>query len=558
MEVIGLHDKLNDDEKKILRWLVEGFRGLEGRILVEPGFRRTKYQLWPDFVVLSPAHGVLIIECKGHYSEEIRKVSNTDLMTARGVDRYGKQMASYGCLFRELLSGPKIPFSKIVIFPNILTSDKAAKYISEFNTQYEDVRVLFHEDLDWPCSMEYLGVPHLSHKLKKNEFDELLSLINPTRVISHEYTIDLNGIHDKLMLLDNQQTHILEKMTEGHYLLNGLPGTGKTLMLLQLAERELNKNKSVLYTCFNRPLNDYVSSMLGSHVAKTTSSLYFKLALNHGADENMLYESYDSSLNFLLKQKLEPIFDVILVDEYQDLEDDDFHILTQLVREDGLMVLGGDRLQNIRSNKETWKSKGIKITGQRSKFLKRPYRADPDVVDFAISYLVRNPVLEKELKRYFSDHDFEHVQGSFEKLNDKLKFMVYSDAEMGSEINKIKHANPGAQILIITPDPDYNKSLSKHRAPNVRVETYLRAKGLEADIVILYGIDKYRDTRSETINLTEQQKMRSIFSALCRSRGSTYIHGFAAEGYFVALKDVYNSLLKKKGSFSQMLRKIVG
>ncbi|MFP5386875.1 MAG: AAA family ATPase [Bacteriovoracia bacterium] len=558
MEVIGQHDKLNDAEQKILSWLEEGLRGVEGRILIEPGFRRTKYQLWPDFVVLSPTHGVLIIECKGHYSEEIRKVSNTDLMTARGVDRYGKQMASYGCLFRELLSGLNVPFSKFVIFPNILKSDRAAEYISEFNTKYDDVRVLFHEDLDWPCSLEYLGLTHLDHKLKRAEFDELLDLINPTRVISHEYTIDLNGIHDKLMLLDQNQSQILDKMTEGHYLLNGLPGTGKTIMLMQLAERELNKNKVVLYTCYNRPLNDYVSTTLGGKVAKTASSLYFKLALKLGAEESTLYKSYDSSLKYLLSQKLDPIFDVILVDEYQDLEDDDYHILTQLLKEDGLMVLGGDRLQNIRSNKETWKSKGIKIIGQRSKFLKRPYRAHPEVVDFAISYLCKNPILEKEAKRYFSDNDFKHVEGNSQSLNERLKFLIYSADEAEIEINKIKQANPNGQILIITPDPDYNKALAKHRAPNVRVETFLRAKGLEADIVILYAIDKYRYTTNETLNLSEQQKIRSIFSALCRSRGDTYIHAFEPKDYFKDLKDVYNLLVKKNGNFKQLLRKIVG
>src|SRR5690606_32466057 len=113
-------------------------------------------------------------------------------------------------------------------------------------------------------------------------------------------------------------------------------------------------------------------------------------------------------LKFLLSQEIEPMFDVVLIDEYQDLEDEDYHVLSRLVKEDGLMVLGGDRLQNIRSNKETWKSKGIKIAGQRSKFLKRPYRADPDVVDFAIAYLCKNPILEKEAKRYFGDNDFNH------------------------------------------------------------------------------------------------------------------------------------------------------
>lgn len=558
MEIIGYHDKLNDAEKKILRWLEEGLKGSEGRILIEPGFRMTKYQLWPDFVLISPTHGVLIIECKGHYSEEVRKVSNADLMTARGVDRYGKQMASYGCLFRELLSESNVPVSKFVIFPNVLVSDKAAQYISEFNTQYDDVRVLFHEDLDWPCSLDYLGAKHLPHKIRKADFESLLQLINPTRVISHEYTIDVNGIHDKLMLLDEKQSHILDKMTEGHYLLNGLPGTGKTIMLMQLAERELNKNKKVLYTCYNRPLSDHVSSMLGSKITKTTNSLYFKLALDLGAEEGMLYESFDASLRYLLSQNLEPIYDVILIDEYQDLEDEDFQVLTQLVKPDGLMVLGGDRLQNIRSNKETWKSKGIKITGHRSKFLKRPYRADPDVVDFAISYLRKNPVLEKELKRYFSDHDFDHVEGSFEKLNEKLRFMIHSASEMEVELKKLKLANPSAQILIVTPDPAHRKLLSSHISTTVKVETYLRAKGLEADIVVLYGIDKYRYTKSETLNLSEQQKMRSIFSALCRSRGTTYIHAFTPEEYFVDLKDVFNSLTKKKGSLSKFIKKFTG
>lgn len=546
MDIVGKHSGLSKQEQKVLDWLSEGFKNLDGRILVEPGFRRKRYQEWPDFLVISPTHGVLIIECKGHYSEEIKQVSNVDLLTTRGVVRYGKQLASYGCLIRDLLSTTDIPISKFVVFPEILSTDPVATYINEFNTRFDDVRVFYHESLDWPCSMDYMGVRPMGQSLRKGELSELFDLLNPTRVIEHNYTADTESTKN-LKLLDEQQMSYLDLMQEGHYLLNGLPGTGKTIMLMKLAEREASKDKKVMYTCYNNPLGKYVAGEIGDDIARTTHSLYAKHVKLLGHDFSQDPDWKEKTLSFLLEKSFEPYYDVLLIDEYQDLEDEDYNILMKFIKPEGLLVLAGDRLQNIRGSKETWKSKGIKITG-RSKFLKYPYRTSPQVVDFALKFLCTNSYLEKEAAKYFDENEFNFESMPFEDLQSKIKFRISTENEFDLEVGNLKTSFPDAKILIITPHQGQQRELSFLESKNLKVETYLRAKGLEADVVILYNIDSYQSYKNKYIDLKEELKMRSIFSALCRSRSDVYIHGLEAKDYFATLKDIYHSCLKKKAA----------
>lgn len=545
MEVVGRHKKLNRSEEKVLDWLEEGLQKVEGKILVEPGYRKFKYQDWPDFVLVTKTHGILIIECKGFYSEEIDEVSNVDLLLKTGTDRYGKQLASYGCIFNRLLQGKNVQVSKYVIFPQILSSHPAANAIMEFNTEPEDVRVLFNEHLDWPCSLEFLGASPLRKKILADEYNEILGLVNPTRVISYDPTLDLEGIQKSLKILDEKQTEHVEKMAKGHHLLNGLPGTGKTIMLMQIAEREISLGKKILYTCFNVPLKEYVESIFGKEVTRTSQSLLYHLAIEYGADEMMLKEDFKNPIAYLSKHEIKPKYDSIMVDEYQDLDDREIEVLAKLLNPGGLLVLGGDRLQSIRSHRESWKSLGVHIKGH-SYFLERPYRTDPDLVDYALAFISTSKTLEKEALNYFDDYEFEHQWGTFKNLESKINFWSKDKNVFEKEVIKVKEKNPRAHILIITPTADHNKMISGLRSNKIRVETFQRVKGLEADIVIFFGIDDYLRTEETAFPMTNLQKMRSVFSGLCRSRGSVYIHGFEYKDFYLDLREIFNNCVKKK------------
>ncbi len=87
------------------------------------------------------------------------------------------------------------------------------------------------------------------------------------------------------------------------------------------------------------------------------------------------------------------------------------------------------------------------------------------------------------------------------------------------------------------------KQLHLTENPNLQIVPFSKVKGLEADIVILYSIDYYT---KPTPHMSSDQKMRSVFSALCRSRGHVYIHGSKKEGFYADLWNEYLVCLKLK------------
>lgn len=548
MEVIGKHDGLRESEKKVLKWLEEGLHKAKCHIFVELGRRGhyMRYRRWPDFVILSETHGVIILECKGHFSESIKDVSHAGVATTtNGFDRFDTQLRDYGCIFSKMLEGSGIPFYKFVIFPEILSTSTAAEYIHDVNSHEGDLGTLFNEDLDITFSFDHLSIPALSTKLSESNYKEVRKLINPNRVVNQSFQRDLGNRQQEIDLLDLQQITLVEEIKQGHYLINGLPGTGKTLVLTKIAERELEKGKSVMMTCYNEPLAAELQKTFNKNIARSLYSLYghqaYKLRRSISESGN-----YQETMEFLLENLPAPQYDVLLIDEYQDLEDEDYTILLALLKPGGLLVLAGDRLQNVRGKKESWRSKGINLTGgrHRSKFLVRPYRTDPCIVDFALDFISTNKDLRAEAKRYFLENEFDHEHGSYDNFSERVNFLQNTRQGFIEDVKAIALANPESNILVVTL-PDDKWSVSHLETGKLKVETCLRSKGLEADIVILYNLDRYKKYEGKHMKMTEEQKMRAIFSGLCRARGAVFIHGFEGIDYFYELKNIFNEKIKK-------------
>ncbi len=543
MDVVGFHKDLTKAENKVLDWLKAGLADEPGRIFVEMPIKmkNKKKNRWPDFMIVSPLYGVCIVECKGYMFDDIEAYSRGEgLRTKTGVDSYQRQMRDYGYLLQELLEGLDVPRSKVVVFPRLHSSDTRAKTIRELSEG--DLLHLFEDDLAEACSLTtLLGLP-MARKMRAHEFQDLLERINPIRVFDHNYGLDLENSKKRIMSFDKKQMSYIDRMHEGHYLINGLPGTGKTKMLEAIAQREILAGKSVLYACFNRPLKDTVEEVLGADFVATTNQIYHRLAAPHGI--SMKTDKYwlEKAIPVLVKEKIQPLYDVLLLDEYQDLSDEDYQILLKLLKKDGLLVLAGDQLQNIRGSSETWKSKGINISG-RSLFLSAPYRTCPSVVDYALKFICSRPDLKKIVDKYFKESEFAHKFGSFTKLEGSIKFFQLNKQGFSIELGKIIEENPQADVLVITNSYATEVVVPKLKNARVRVEPYTRVKGLEADIVVLYSLDTFKDA---PMKMQESEKMKALFSALCRARSVVYVHGFEAKGYYEELRAIYLECMKEK------------
>lgn len=549
MEVIGAHGGLSSAEKKVLEWLRSTLEHEQGTIFVElPIKDKFSRCMWPDFVIVSRKYGVCVLECKGYSKEEIRKISKAeDLETVHGVDRIMKQMSLYGLLMRDLMRDTRIDIKKALIFPNILSSDSVAPLLSSLNNDNQQLALLFSEAIDWQNTLETLFGPPLWERLTKTEEDEILSVLNPNHVIEHNYTLDLEHMERRLRTFDKDQIRYLERIQDGHhYVINGLPGTGKTIMLMKLIDRELANGKEVLYTCFNRPLADSIARTVGPQLAQSTYTLYSQTLKTHGISYWNHKDWERKTVETLKELDIVPRYDYLLIDEYQDLELDDYQILLKHLKPGGTIVLAGDKLQNIKGKHDTWKEKGIDVAGGgRSMFLKRPYRTHPDVVDFALKFLCQNEFLEKEAKKYFDHHKFDHTFGDFSEVRDRVKFIVSGIDQTHREIRKVYSDNPEAEILVVSVYRNQDKMDSIPVPPNGTIEPYTRMKGLEADIVILYNVDFYGPYDPKVFEVSIEQKIRSIFTALCRSRGDVYIHCKRPEGFYEVLKEIHTECSKK-------------
>nr|BDT27425.1 UvrD-helicase domain-containing protein [Bacteriovorax sp. HI3] len=529
IKIIGCLSRLNLGEAKTLEWIKTCDIKRHFTVLVEPsyqgeGFRHAR---WPDFVLITKKHGVCILECKSHSENFIEDVSNTQGIKLVGeVDRYQVQLREYYYLIEALVKDLdfKVPIVKGAVFPHISKHGKVAQAIIEHHHSGD---LFFKEDLQNSFSFEESAEDAMSSE----QFNELCKKLNKESIIDHNYGLDEDQSERRILKFSQDQIEKINRVQHGNYLFHGLPGTGKTKMLVAIAKREEAEDKRIGFVCFNRPLRDSVAKDLNENSVYTISQLLMKLCRRYQLPfDYKNTEMNKKSLRLILSMKVEPLFDVLLIDEYQDLEEDDYKLILKCVVPDALIVLAGDPLQEIKDKEVTWKSRGIHVYGLQSMFLAKPYRTEASIVDYGLRFLSENKKLAKTIDKYFQDHNHWYdFKESREGVRKNIYFWLNDKIEAERKFSKIINENPNSDILIITNFVGQKDQLSIKESARIKIEPYSRVKGLEADIVLIYNTDFYLEYSSK---LSEEAKMRSLFSAICRSRGKVIIHGFESKDFF--------------------------
>lgn len=555
-KVIGDISRLNLGEQRVLDWISSSDLKKQFHVLIEPSYKASKFKRarWPDFVLISKKFGVIILECKSHSENKIVKVNEAQGIVLNGeVDRYQIQLRDYFYLVKTLTKDLQweVPIKLGAVFPFVSKSHSAARAIKEHH--YDDSGILlFKEDLQGNFDLD-----NQDEALSTDQFNELCRALNKESVIEHNYGLDHSEIKKRILRFSDEQIEKINRVQDGNYIFHGLPGTGKTKMLTAIARREADKGKSIGFVCFNRPLRDAVAEELSEDIVFTTSMIFYSLCKRFNLPFNFNRpDLMEKSRETILNKEFDPLFEVLLIDEYQDLDEVDYKLLKKCITPDGLIVLAGDPLQEIRGREVTWKSRGIEVHGRQSMFLARPYRTESSIVDFGLSFLQKNKTLKNTVDKYFFDH--RHVysyHGPRDGVRDNIHFWLYDKAQLTSMINKVIADNPESEILIVTNFKEQKEQLNIPPSKKLRIEPYSRVKGLEGDIVILYNLDFYLESRSQA---SPEAKMRSLFSALCRSRGKIIIHGYQNKDFYsqlLELSEEYTneSSFKKIGKFFKLI-----
>lgn len=373
---------------------------------------------FPDFIVILPDTGVLVIEVKGWYLAQIASASLQDVVVVeqgrkRSHAHPDRQARSYmlrlmdicrqrpaaarllrsgdaasGFVFpfgrfailsnitRAQLDGERPDFAPIFASPGIATKDELLAW-QEWEGSDVKARLKAAFDPWWPFP-----------PLTPEQIDALRSTIHPEMIIDDNAAED----GDRLKILDLQQERQAHDIGEGHRVVYGVAGSGKTVLLIaraKLLAEDLDKR--ILVLCFNRLLAEHLANVLRVHPNVTVSSFY-RWGVSQGAEfrDEESADSYGERLLMHLQNGSEAAgrYDALLIDEAQDFACSWFHCAKLALKEpdDGDLLIVADGSQSIfRRRSFNWKQAGIAAVG-RTQILRKNYRNTAEILAAAHSF----------------------------------------------------------------------------------------------------------------------------------------------------------------------------
>jgi hypothetical protein len=410
---------------------------------------------YPDFVVIAPTLGLLIIEVRGWRIGDILAVEPEKVL----LKEFGKevqrahpipQAKSYKEMLIErsqsldfhffLLKKEKqrhqflFPFGHFALLPYItqeqLTRFPKGDLTSLFPPQSIVTKTVLDLWEDESLATEDLMSQLSSYfdpfwdfgKLTKNQIKALRAVLHPEILLgySHSSTLEtetqdpetakVSSLEEtvSLKVLDLKQEQNARNIGSGHRIIYGVAGSGKTILLIARA-RILSKQDpeaSILILCYNLTLAAYLrSTLLDCPNVKVFHFDGWARENRVLRQDRELDEEFGERFLTALKTRTAPdtqVYDAVLIDESQDFEPSWFKCVLEAMkdREEGDLVIVGDGNQGLyRRNKIRWSEIGITARGRTisAKFdLDKNYRNTRQILEIASSFASPDTVEDED------------------------------------------------------------------------------------------------------------------------------------------------------------------
>ena len=405
----------------------------------EPTIKR----LLPDFIILGPAFGLLILEVKGWYAGNVELASHDFFQVRREregrtkIESYAnplKQGHGYFSTVADKMSGfpllcrpdgdyqgtLSLPIGVGAVMSNI-TADQSREHA--LYAMLEQPAVAYRNELlDWPAFSSGELIAQLKGMFKTDfafppltadQISTIKGLLHPVTIVREVPAISsslpseteepLPAHATRLLSLDLEQERLARTMKAGHRVLSGVAGSGKTLILTARAKALANslEQKRVLILCFNITLASHLRSLLHSDSRNPQYKENIEVLHFHGWAKSLLkrlpspkpfktedaYNQHigEKVLTYLQKLPAEKRWDSVLVDEAHTFDKSWFPCCVAALKdsEDGDLLIVSDRNQGLYKRREfSWKSVGVKAQG-RSKKLAQNYRNTQEILSAA-------------------------------------------------------------------------------------------------------------------------------------------------------------------------------
>lgn len=528
----------------------------------------------PDFIILHPTRGLLILEVKDWKASTIKNMTKTtvDLLVNDHMisQTHPLEQAREGTyeILRALAKDPLlchaeglrkgkliIPYGWGVVFTNISRNqvlqmgnqDSMESILPEHLIMYSDdlsekvESEAFQEKL-WDMFNYKFGskltLPQID-RIRWHMFPEIRISENQLDLFADQKIED--AVPEIVKIMDIQQEQLARSLGEGHRVIHGVAGSGKTLILgYRCVHLATVVTKPILVLCFNISLAAKLRAFIVEKGISSKVQVYHfhdwcteQLKMYHvrliPSEREIWEQKVDTVISAVDKGQIPRAqYSALLIDEGHDFEPDWLKLVVQMVDpEINSLLLLYDDAQSIYKKKKglgfSLSSVGIEAAG-RTTILKMNYRNTKEILFFAYKFARQYfdpesasedhiPLVEPEA---FGNSGPEPIVKVCGNLKDEVEYSVetiqkwrsqgqdwrdmsvlYTDGRQGVELaNRLKRL--GIPHLWMG-----TKEFKKAYNPSndvVSIMSIHSSKGLEFASVIIMGIDQLRCSDENRLN----------------------------------------------------------
>lgn len=393
-------------------------------------------QRQPDFVVFSPRRGLLILEVKHWAHSSLRSATRerVELVTARGSQTVAHplmQARTYALELNELLQsdptlvhdeGPfrgksRVPYGWGCVLSKI---ERGKIDASDFADVFPAHKTLLRDDLaedvepyDFEKRLWGMFVMTFPFALSLPQRDRVRWHLFPEMRVPTQQPLALDDgspalapLPDLMQVMDLQQEQIARTLGEGHRVIHGPAGSGKTMILILRAQQlaaAARPEQPVLVLCYNRSLAERIAFVLRERgvseqavVVRTFHAWCHDMVRSYQLDvgAELRGEAYFEALAATVSRSVETglvpggQYSALLIDEAHDFEDAWLRMATQLVSPatQSLLVLYDDAQSIYRKSRRSssFAKLGIQARGRRTSVMRLNYRNTAEILALAL------------------------------------------------------------------------------------------------------------------------------------------------------------------------------
>ena len=585
--------ELTSGENKLLNKLTSIYEDYEEEVYlyIQPKIS----SLVPDFILIDSQRGISILEVKDWSISYIRDINKRKVeLSDRSDDNPVYKTIKYLSIAKGLLStDDNMELIEDDIYAHTVLTNISSKDIVNTGIQssiHQPPIKCITSDMMSKLSIQDL----FSNKkicLDEQEIINIRTLFFPEikikKVLKNEETREITRT---IKALDIDQENFARKLPYGHYMVTGVPGSGKTVILVARALHLIKENPDwrIKIVTYNNSLTNKIESILNSIASDIKSNIFLKDIAIQNIDVTTFHKMakdianvsvpkptpqdwWDETLPKLAIERSRPMYDAVLIDEYQDFKDDWIRVCIKICKMytyknslkeqvEGInLFMAGDRLQSIYNSKvHNWnKDFGINMAG-RSKLLKTSYRAGKENTVLALKFLQANDTLAKEVNNFYKDdtdkdieiNDIHHssvdfIEGDYSEIVSCINNLINIYKYSYNDILVVCNYNVDCEKLknILPTNIRYNTRFVKEANDSemkscLLTSTYHSSKGLEAKAVILVDVDRFTNQLDKNKELMDR---KLVYVGMTRASEKLVIHSsnFTKDSFASEIRDLY-------------------